>query len=70
MAEYPSDCTYKPKQHILFRINTINDYKISILLYLVYVKRIIQQNIGYISDFSIKVAIYTSHTYEISNRAI
>ena len=29
---------YKPKQHILFRINTINDYRISILLYLVYVK--------------------------------
>ena len=30
---------YKPKQHILFRINTSNDYKVSILPYIVCVKQ-------------------------------
>lgn len=45
---------YKPKQHILFRINTSNDYKVSIILYVGEIKKMhkilyyIDIKIGYV----------------------
>ena len=47
---------YKPKQHILFRINTNNDYKVSIILYVGEIKKMhkilyyIDIKIGYVVE--------------------
>ena len=47
---------YKPKQHILFRINTSNDYKVSIILYVGEIKKMhkilyyIDIKIGYVVE--------------------
>ena len=38
---------YKPKQHILFRINTNNDYKVSIILYVGEIKKMLQDIVLY-----------------------